>query len=154
MILPLTSDATSTLVCGRTCPLAVTDDTRSRFCTGSMRTSTALLPRLAALKASMVPTATIAMIPIAHLGLLFMKCSASAERAANRTFECGERFVIFVNRVDSVALGLLVRAADGRDNEERLGAYLGALLSERNLLRCLVRVLLLQLDCLRVGNKG
>ena len=47
-ILPVMSELRSTLVCGRTWPLAVTDATRSRACTASMRTSTALLPLFAA----------------------------------------------------------------------------------------------------------
>ncbi len=44
MILPEMSEATSTLVCGRTWPLAVTDAVRSRRSTGSIFTSTALVP--------------------------------------------------------------------------------------------------------------
>ena len=41
---PLMSAATSTLVCGCTCPLAVTEATRSRFCDGLDANFVALLP--------------------------------------------------------------------------------------------------------------
>src|SRR3954463_8918713 len=63
MILPVMSEATSTLVCGRTWPLAVTEAVRSRFSTFSRRTSTALVLFFVALKATMLPTSTTATTP-------------------------------------------------------------------------------------------
>ncbi len=54
------SAATSTLVCGRTWPLAVTEATRSRFSTGSIRTSTDLLPRFAAPRLTTNATTSVA----------------------------------------------------------------------------------------------
>ena len=61
---PLMSAATSTFVRGCTWPLAVTEATRSRSSTASMRTSVALLPERAAVTApkAAIPTTTIPAI--------------------------------------------------------------------------------------------
>ncbi len=62
---PLMSAATSTLVTGCTWPLAVTEATRSRFCTVSTRTSVAFSPRRA--RAATTPTtAATATMPRPH----------------------------------------------------------------------------------------
>ena len=58
MILPEMSEATSTLVCGRTCPLAVTEAVRLRRSTGSIFTSTAFALFLLTLNPSIPITAT------------------------------------------------------------------------------------------------
>ena len=50
----------STLVCGCTCPLAVTEATRSRRSTGSMRTSVALFLLFAAVVKPMIATTSTA----------------------------------------------------------------------------------------------
>src|SRR5262252_585620 len=122
---------------------------RSRFWTFSMRTSTALLPRLAALIASVEPMPTIAMIPIAHFAFLPMCRSASAEGTSNRVFQRGERLVIFVDCVHAVDLRSLVLCARGADVEEGLGPHPIARLAQREILGCLGGDLGLELDCLR-----
>src|SRR5262245_44550452 len=107
---------------------------RSRFWTFSMRTSTALLPRLAALIATVEPTTTIRPIPIAHFAFLPMCGSASAERTSNRVFQRGERLVVFVDCVHAVDLRSLVRCACRADIEEGLGAHPIARFAQREIL--------------------
>jgi hypothetical protein len=58
------SEATSTFVCGRTWPLAVTEAMRSRFSTFSTRTSIAFVLFFDALKATILPTSTTATTPV------------------------------------------------------------------------------------------
>src|SRR5262249_33746976 len=91
---PLTSEATSTLVCGATCPLAVTDATRSRLDTFSSRTSVAwLLPFFTAATTTSASTAGPATMTT-YLVRLVIAVLGSAKRTPHRALQRGERPVI------------------------------------------------------------
>src|SRR5688500_15025094 len=145
VILPATSEATSTLVCGRTCPLAVTDATRSRCSTGSMRTSTALLPRLAAPRTA-TRTTTSPVTPAIDHFTFFVIVVALAKGATDRALERGEGPVVFVDCVQPVHLRLLEGAAAGGDVEECGRAHPVPLFRERKLLARGDRVDVVELD--------
>src|SRR5918992_9507 len=98
-IRPLTSALRSTFVCGRICPLAVTEATRSRRCTGSIRTSTPLLLRF-------VIGAWIGY-PRAGGWAHDERRRVLTEGTTHRILECREGAVIFVDGIDAVDLRLL-----------------------------------------------
>src|SRR4051812_33876631 len=135
----------STLVCGCTWPLAVTDATRSRFCTGSMRTSTALPPRLAAPSPPTSTTTSATAPAIDHFIFLVMDVPVPLSKwTPDRALERGEGLVIVVTRVQPVNLCLLERTAARGDVEERGRADLVPLFGIRQLFACLLCVHFLQ----------
>ncbi len=66
------SEERSTLVCGITCPLAVTEATRSRFSTASIRTSVGLLLFFAAVVATTAATASTTTVATPYFIRLLM----------------------------------------------------------------------------------
>src|SRR5690242_18835170 len=143
------SELRSTLSCGCTWPLAVTEDTRSRRCTCSVRTSTALLPRLAAVRPP-IASATSTTPPNTDIFTRLLMATVLsvelAEGTSDRVLERGECLMEVVDGVHAIDQGLLVGAARRRDVEEGGGAHFIALLGEGQLFLRLLRVLLLQLD--------
>src|SRR5688572_32096403 len=100
---PEMSAATSTLVRGCTWPLAVTEATRSRESTASIRTSVGFSPRRAAVVAKIAPPATTTAPRIPHFIFLLIRipsCEGLAERPAHRLLERGVELVEVVNGVD------------------------------------------------------
>src|SRR5688500_3601005 len=100
---PEMSAATSTLVRGCTWPLAVTEATRSRESTASIRTSVGFSPRRAAVVAKIATPATTTVPRIPHFIFLLILCSSSeglAEWPAYRLFERGVELVEIVDGVD------------------------------------------------------
>src|SRR4051812_34634791 len=141
MILPDMSEATSTLVCGRTWPLAVTDAVRSRASTASIFTSVAFVPFLLAVNARIPPINTTATPKLINFVFLLIEGSCRlAERASHRRFERGEGPVVIVNGVHTVHLGLREGAARGDHVEERNGAGAITLHGIRKLFTSLRRV--------------
>src|SRR5919199_60462 len=161
---PVTSALRSTLVCGRIWPLAVTDATRSRRCTGSMRTATALLLRLAAVSPrirAMATTVAPVMDHFTRLLIFVPRVSGRvagivglAERPADRVLERREGPVVLVDGVDAGDLRLLVRRVRGGDVEEGRHADAVALLGEGELLARAGGVLLLERHRPRRRHEG
>src|SRR4051812_35478435 len=99
------------------------------------------------------PTPTRATIPMAHFPFLPMCVTASAERSSDGVFQCRERFVVFVNGVDSVDLCLLELAARRGDVEEGARSNAEAGFVQRQVFGRLVGDLRLKLDGLGLRDK-
>src|SRR3954468_13772663 len=141
------SELRSTLVCGVTLPLAVTDAIRSRRCTGLMRTFVALFPLRIAVR-TMIAVIAMSAAPATDtwFSCSWMSPCRSTEGTADRGFQRGVRPMIVVDGVDSIDLRLHERAAGRCDVEERRRADTVPLLRVRQLLTGLLRIHFLELD--------